>query len=395
MVGSRQCGMLHIRCNYMLLIDNLMDLTHIPFVHGNTIGGKAQIDLIDAEVETRRTERGVQFIRWTMGHTPPPLFVKVLELEPGVKIDRWQEFEFVAPASVDSVLRRRQDRPQRAAKPRAAGGPFLASLSRRHAGNGEFLLLFLDAGQFHSRRSAVDRGDPQGDCRRPRPGRRDLGGPERPFEDRPRPHAGGRQERQFAHLRPARRGTLDRRRGNRLAETRAQPDDSGLAAEPEDRLDAAFRASGRADRRRGRRRRDRARRGRGVARQRTSRRRSRPAAVAGKSSAAGRCPRASHGCDRSAVGAVGDDDAGRSLRRVDALVFVVGFTITPPARLDEISLGQWDDVITGNLRSAFVVARRRCRCCTRRKIRRSSTSHRGSRSIRSPGFGATRRQKRV
>lgn len=44
-------------------------------------------------------------------------------------------------------------------------------------------------------------------------------------------------------------------------------------------------------------------------------------------------------------------------RRVDALVFVVGFTITPPARLDEISLGQWDDVIAGNLRSAFVVAR--------------------------------------
>ncbi len=99
-VGSRQCGMLSIKCNYMLLIDNLMDLTHIPFVHGNTIGGKAQMDLFDAEVAIRRTERGVHYLRWTMGHTPPPLFVKVLELAPGTKIDRWQEFEFIAPASV-------------------------------------------------------------------------------------------------------------------------------------------------------------------------------------------------------------------------------------------------------------------------------------------------------
>ncbi len=98
--GSRQFGMLRIECNYMLLIDNLMDLTHIPFVHGNTIGGQAQMDLFDAAVEAERTERGVHFIRWTLGHTPPPLFVKVLELESGVKIDRWQEFEFVAPASV-------------------------------------------------------------------------------------------------------------------------------------------------------------------------------------------------------------------------------------------------------------------------------------------------------
>jgi vanillate O-demethylase monooxygenase subunit len=100
MGGSRQYGMMPIRCNYMLLIDNLMDLTHIPFVHGNTIGGNTTMDLIDARVESHRTERGVYFIRWTFGHTPPPLFVKILGLGPEVKIDRWQEFEFVAPASV-------------------------------------------------------------------------------------------------------------------------------------------------------------------------------------------------------------------------------------------------------------------------------------------------------
>jgi len=101
MGGTRQWGMLPIRCNYMLLIDNLMDLTHIPFVHGNTIGGEQQVDLIDsAKVDMRRTEQGVHFIRWTQGHLAPPLFQKVLELEPGARIDRWQEFEYVAPMSV-------------------------------------------------------------------------------------------------------------------------------------------------------------------------------------------------------------------------------------------------------------------------------------------------------
>jgi 3-oxoacyl-[acyl-carrier protein] reductase len=42
---------------------------------------------------------------------------------------------------------------------------------------------------------------------------------------------------------------------------------------------------------------------------------------------------------------------------LDALVFVVGFTITPPARLDQVSVQQWDDVIAGNLRSGFLAAR--------------------------------------
>jgi 3-oxoacyl-[acyl-carrier protein] reductase len=42
---------------------------------------------------------------------------------------------------------------------------------------------------------------------------------------------------------------------------------------------------------------------------------------------------------------------------IDALVFVVGFTITPPARLDQVSVQQWDDVIAGNLRSGFLAAR--------------------------------------
>lgn len=98
--GSRQHGMVPVSCNYLLLIDNLMDLTHIPFVHNNTIGGAAQVDLLNASVRAERTPRGVHYVRWTLEHTPPPFHVKLMGIDPGTKIDRWQDFEYVAPMSV-------------------------------------------------------------------------------------------------------------------------------------------------------------------------------------------------------------------------------------------------------------------------------------------------------
>src|SRR6185503_1207035 len=42
---------------------------------------------------------------------------------------------------------------------------------------------------------------------------------------------------------------------------------------------------------------------------------------------------------------------------VDALVFLIGFTLTPPVRIDALAPAQWDEVIAGNLRSAYLVAR--------------------------------------
>jgi 3-oxoacyl-[acyl-carrier protein] reductase len=42
---------------------------------------------------------------------------------------------------------------------------------------------------------------------------------------------------------------------------------------------------------------------------------------------------------------------------LDALIFLVGFTITPPTRLEDVRPEQWDEVLAGNLRSAWLVAR--------------------------------------
>src|SRR5437762_167499 len=60
-----------IKCNYKLLIDNLMDLTHLGFVHKKTIGGNAKVH-VDAKMETTRKENGLHYIRWMLESTPPP-----------------------------------------------------------------------------------------------------------------------------------------------------------------------------------------------------------------------------------------------------------------------------------------------------------------------------------
>ncbi len=90
-------GHYEIGANYMLMVDNLMDLTHLGYVHTSTIGGNPE-EHDDAELTTSKTANGAEYTRWMMSSTPPPSFVKVAGFEG--KVDRWQNFEYVAPSSV-------------------------------------------------------------------------------------------------------------------------------------------------------------------------------------------------------------------------------------------------------------------------------------------------------
>ncbi|MFM0277754.1 aromatic ring-hydroxylating dioxygenase subunit alpha [Paraburkholderia sediminicola] len=91
-------GMLPLKGNYMLVIDNLMDLTHIGYVHKNTIGSGTATAHVEAIMETERTPRGVKYARWMLDHDPPLTYSKAVKFDGNV--DRWQEFEFVAPGSI-------------------------------------------------------------------------------------------------------------------------------------------------------------------------------------------------------------------------------------------------------------------------------------------------------
>ncbi|MGE0748484.1 MAG: Rieske 2Fe-2S domain-containing protein, partial [Rhodospirillales bacterium] len=86
-----------IKSNYMLMMDNLMDLTHLGYVHTKTIGGNPRTH-VAAEMDITEKENGVHFIRWMKDCIPPPTYVKGAGFTG--KVDRWQEFEYVWPSTV-------------------------------------------------------------------------------------------------------------------------------------------------------------------------------------------------------------------------------------------------------------------------------------------------------
>ena len=92
--------MYEVNCNYMLLIDNLMDLTHIPYIHRNTIGGGDQRGQVNATMDVTALDTGVHYIRWMENIVPPPTYVKGAGFKDGVCVDRWQEFEYIVPSTV-------------------------------------------------------------------------------------------------------------------------------------------------------------------------------------------------------------------------------------------------------------------------------------------------------
>ena len=87
----------HIQANHMLMVDNLMDLTHLGYVHTSTIGGNP-LAHVEAKMKITRKDTGLHYIRWLLDSVPPPTYVKAVGFKG--KIDRWQEFEFIAPSCI-------------------------------------------------------------------------------------------------------------------------------------------------------------------------------------------------------------------------------------------------------------------------------------------------------
>ena len=84
---------LHAQCNWQLVCDNLLDLTHLAFVHETTIGNMALVE--HAAVRVNRTPGGVQVTRWIIDQPAPPTFVKVGKFTGNV--DRWQIIDYQPP----------------------------------------------------------------------------------------------------------------------------------------------------------------------------------------------------------------------------------------------------------------------------------------------------------
>ncbi|MFN4005671.1 MAG: Rieske 2Fe-2S domain-containing protein [Hylemonella sp.] len=93
-------GLYHIRCDYRLMIDNLMDLTHETYVHSTSIGQK-EID----ETPCKTTVHGDEVVtaRYMHGIQPPPFWKAALRshgLPDDVPVDRWQICRYTPPSHV-------------------------------------------------------------------------------------------------------------------------------------------------------------------------------------------------------------------------------------------------------------------------------------------------------
>ena len=85
---------LHVKGNWQLVVDNLLDLTHLAFVHETTIGNSALVD--QAQVKVQRAQDNVTVTRWIIDAPPPPTFVKAGKFT--ANVDRWQIINFTPPA---------------------------------------------------------------------------------------------------------------------------------------------------------------------------------------------------------------------------------------------------------------------------------------------------------
>ncbi len=88
-------NVIHAKCDYRLVVDNLMDLTHETFVHGGSIGNR---EVAEAPFEVTHTEDSVTVTRWMLDIQPPPFWAEQLG-KPG-KVDRWQIINFEPPCTV-------------------------------------------------------------------------------------------------------------------------------------------------------------------------------------------------------------------------------------------------------------------------------------------------------
>jgi len=86
---------IHVKCDYRLVIDNLMDLTHETFVHSSSIGNR---DVAEAPFGCEHDERFVTVTRWMKDIEPPPFWAN--QLGRAGRVDRWQIIRFEPPQTI-------------------------------------------------------------------------------------------------------------------------------------------------------------------------------------------------------------------------------------------------------------------------------------------------------
>lgn len=84
-------GVYHYDAPYQLIHDNLLDLSHLGYVHLRTIGGNAGVHM-NAQMRVDSDDTSVTVIRHMPDSAPPPTYSAAYPFRG--RVDRWQEIEF-------------------------------------------------------------------------------------------------------------------------------------------------------------------------------------------------------------------------------------------------------------------------------------------------------------
>ncbi|PPR10364.1 MAG: Toluene-4-sulfonate monooxygenase system iron-sulfur subunit TsaM1 [Alphaproteobacteria bacterium MarineAlpha11_Bin1] len=93
----RAQGQTHVKAGYRLVLDNLLDLSHLTFVHGSTTGNRAVAE--SADLTTDLEGNNVRVTRWMEDIEPALAFREYGKYENN--IDRWQMSQFIPPAYIN------------------------------------------------------------------------------------------------------------------------------------------------------------------------------------------------------------------------------------------------------------------------------------------------------
>ena len=91
--GATDGGVMEIGCNYLWMVDNLLDPSHVAWVH---VGSFAGAGTDDQPLDVARTERGVIVARWIYGQPPSPYYADLVKFDG--PCDRLQHYEMCLPA---------------------------------------------------------------------------------------------------------------------------------------------------------------------------------------------------------------------------------------------------------------------------------------------------------
>jgi phenylpropionate dioxygenase-like ring-hydroxylating dioxygenase large terminal subunit len=81
----------HVQSDWQLLVDNILDLTHLPYIHARTIGGNPEQHYA-AETKVEFDGRKVSLDRHMPNSIPPKSYIDAKGFKG--RVDRWQEVRF-------------------------------------------------------------------------------------------------------------------------------------------------------------------------------------------------------------------------------------------------------------------------------------------------------------